>query len=97
MPRYLIHQTADGMPIGVYTPTHDYYTPEFIHLRTAGRDLVYSQLPSTEWADFIERLADTRPTNTMKWDTYYDASSVLSTVLEHARRDVEILGESEPE
>jgi hypothetical protein len=97
VPRYLIHQTAGGQPVGVYTATHDYYDPEFIQLRLAGREVVYSQLPSVEWKDFIERLADTRPSRTMRWDTYYDSSSVLATVLEHAKRDIERQGDTEPE
>jgi hypothetical protein len=97
MPNYLLHETSDGTPIGVFTDTHDYYDPQFTQLRPQGREVVFSKLPSASWGDFIERLADTRPSRTMRWDIYYDASSNLEEVLSHARRDVEQTGYPEPE
>jgi hypothetical protein len=97
MPNYLLHQTAAGEPIGVYTATSDYYVPKFEHLRSEGRQVVYSKLPSAEWGDFIQRLAGTQPSRTMRWDTYNDTSLNLSLVLEHARRDTVEEGQPEPE
>jgi hypothetical protein len=93
MPDYLLHETADGNPVGVYTETADYYDPEFTQLRPEGRQLVFSKLPSMPWADFIEKLANTTPSRTMRWDVYNDPSSNLQVVLTHAQRDLETSGD----
>jgi hypothetical protein len=97
MPTYLLHLTGDGTPVGAYTQDHDYYVPEFDHLRAEGQEIVFGKLPTVPWAQFIEHLADTLPSRTMRWDTYHDPSSNLQSALEHARRDLEVTGEPEPE
>jgi hypothetical protein len=97
VPNYLLHQTADGTPIGVFTAEHDYYDSEYEQLRPEGREVVFSKLPSVSWNDFIERLASTTPSRTMRWDVYYDSSPNLGIVLSHAQRDTEKLGYPEPE
>lgn len=97
MPNYLLHETSDGVPVGVYTSTSDYYDPEYQQLESEGRELVYSKLPTASWNDFINRLADTKPSRTMRWDVYYDPSSNLEAVLAHAKRDLEQTGQPESE
>lgn len=94
MPNYLLQETSDGTPVGVFTDQADYFDPQYEDLRPEGRQLVYSKLPTVEWGDFIERLADTKPSRTMRWDVYYDASSNLQDVLAHAQRDVETTGDT---
>lgn len=96
MPTYLLHETSGGQPIGVFSEDHDYYDPNFTQLRAEGRELVFSKLPSTSWDDFIEKLASTTPSQTMRWDTYDDPSHNLEVVLMHAQREVESSGD-EPE
>lgn len=85
MPLYLLHQTAEGVPVGVYTEDRDYYRPSDEGLREAGRAVVYSKLPSLDWNEFIEKLADTTPSPTMQWDTFFSAGRVLESVLNEAR------------
>lgn len=97
MPTYLIHETGDGLPIGVYSENADYYDPEYTQLRNAGRQLVFSKLPSDPWPTFIERLASTTPSRTMRWDTYFDGTTNLEDVLKDAQRDLEQTGQPEPE
>lgn len=97
MPVYLLHQTASGTPVGVYTEEHDYYDPEYTQMREPGRELVYSKLPRVSWKDFIEHLASTTPSNGSRWDTYSDSSSNLEQVLSHAVRDLEKTGQPDPE
>lgn len=97
MPTYLLQMTGDGVPVGVFTPTHDYFDPQYEGLRAQGREVVYSQLPSVPWADFIHRLADTLPSRHMRWDTYQDPSSNLEIVLSHANRDLETVDTLPPE
>ena len=97
MPRYLVHETAAGKPVGVYTEERDYYDPEFVQLRPEGRSVVFSKLPTVSWQDFVERLSSTSPSRTMRWDDYYDPSSNLQVVLDHAQRDVEETGIPESE
>lgn len=92
MPTYLLHQTSGGIPVGVFSETHDYYDKKYEQLRPEGRQMVYSKLPSASWTDFIERLASTQPSRTMRWDTYFDASPTLAVVLSHAKRDLETTG-----
>ena len=93
MPNYLVHQTRAGEPAGVFAENFDYYDEAHIHLRPAGREVVYSKLPSAPWGEFIERLASTTPSRTMQWDTYDDASFNLQLVFEHVRRDTITLQE----
>lgn len=97
MSTYLLHQTGDGTPAGVFTETHDFYDPGHVQLRAEGREMVYGKLPSDSWLDFIERLASTTPSRTMRWDTYEDDEQNLQLVLEHAVRDLEQQGYPEPE
>lgn len=97
MPNYLLHMTADGTPAGIYSDTYDYYDPRFEQLRPAGQRIVASRPPATPWETFIDRAARTTPSNTMRWTSYYDASSNLSIAFRHAQRDLIQEGYPEPE
>jgi hypothetical protein len=97
MATYLLHMTGSGEPVGVYTETHDYYDPARDNLRGAGRNVVFSKLPSVPWEDFSERLASTTPSSTMRWDTYEHPEAALFSVLSKAQHDVEETGTPEEE
>lgn len=97
MPNYLIHMTAGGTPAGVYSDQADYYDPEYSQLRSEGEQVVFSKPATTDWETFIEHLASSGPSATMRWDTYYDASKNLEQVLIHAQRNVQRDGDPEVE
>lgn len=83
---YLIHQTASGTPVGVWSPNHDFYSEEYKHLRSPAENLVRGKLPAVSWEKFADRLSATTPSATMKWATHTDTSRNLTDVLMNVQR-----------
>jgi hypothetical protein len=87
MSDYLLHQTASGIPVGVYTETESYYDPTHTNLKAYGALVVAARGSAVEWEDWIDQLSDSTPTPTAMWTVYPSTLEDLEAVLDQASAD----------
>lgn len=89
MADYLIHQTRDGNPVGVFTENDHYYFPSSVSHELYGISVVESKGTETTWNDWIDQLAGKSPGPHDQWDVYVHPIAPLYQVLIDARSDLQ--------
>lgn len=87
MTKYLLHQTKDGTPVGVFSEDEHYYLPTEKAKERYGIALVATRGPETSWEDFMEQQASRWPGPNDMWDIYDSDEDGLEFVLDAARTD----------
>jgi len=87
MADYLIHQGANGVPLGVFVENAHYYFPENSDHEEYGVAAVEQQGPSTNWADWIDSMSDRVPRPDGQWTVYNHDPASLEDVLTAAVGD----------
>lgn len=87
MSSYLLHQTLDGTPVGVFTETEHFYFPTDQRHEAYGEGVVADRGSQCPWDDFMEQQASKTPGYRAMWDIYEHDEAPLRTVLLAAKKD----------
>jgi hypothetical protein len=87
MAEYLLHQSRDGTPLGVFFQDEHYYLPETKSHEAYGVAVVADRGSETSWEDYAEQLASKSPSPRAMWDLYESDEADLEDVLLAARND----------
>lgn len=92
MTLYLLHQTANGDPIGVFTEDDYYYDPQQAtrEQQAYGLSVIGSRGSQQTWAEFADQQAAKTPSPTAMWDQVDYPSAPLPAVLAQAQRTTSI-------
>lgn len=89
MAKFLLHQSRDGSPLGVFNEDGDhYYFQNDTAMEEYGVAVNAQRSPNTNWDDWVEQMASKSPSpNGGMWDEYNHVDTDLESVLLDARND----------
>lgn len=70
MPEYLIHQSRNGTPLGIFSEVEHYYPPEHASQEAYGEAVIATKGSAMTWDEFVEQQASKSPAPKAMWDIY---------------------------